>query len=351
MRAAAGALALACLVAGVAFGLSGCRARKGARDKVVIGFSIATDTFIIERWNKDIKIFSDAARELGAEVIVQMSAGGTAEQIAQINFLLARDIDVLVVVAHDTEMLSGVVKKARDARIPVVAYDRLIMGVPIDAYVSFDNREVGRLFGAVLLASVPRGRYLIVNGSVRDNNSYEVNAGLKSMIDPAVARKEIRVVDEIWLEEWSSDEALEKIGAVLERTTDIDAISCANDQIANAAIQLLAERQLAGKVAVVGQDADILSCQHVIEGTQLMTVYKPIARLAQRAAEIAVQVARGQVPTPDFEVDNKSGAMIPFYMEDPMAVFRENMDETVIRDGFHSAEDVYRGGVLRPVRN
>jgi len=348
MRAAAGVLALACLVA---FGLSGCRARKGARDKVVIGFSIATDTFIIERWNKDIKIFSDAARELGAEVIVQMSAGGTAEQIAQINFLLARDIDVLVVVAHDTEMLSGVVKKARDARIPVVAYDRLIMGVPIDAYVSFDNREVGRLFGAVLLASVPRGRYLIVNGSVRDNNSYEVNAGLKSMIDPAVARKEIRVVDEIWLEEWSSDEALEKIGAVLERTTDIDAISCANDQIANAAIQLLAERQLAGKVAVVGQDADILSCQHVIEGTQLMTVYKPIARLAQRAAEIAVQVARGQVPTPDFEVDNKSGAMIPFYMEDPMAVFRENMDETVIRDGFHSAEDVYRGGVLRPVRN
>lgn len=347
MRAVAGALALACLVAGIA----GCRARKGARDKVVIGFSIATDTFIIERWNKDIKIFSDAARELGAEVIVQMSAGGTAEQIAQINFLLARDIDVLVVVAHDTEMLSGVVKKARDARIPVVAYDRLIMGVPIDAYVSFDNREVGRLFGAVLLASVPRGRYLIVNGSVRDNNSYEVNAGLKSMIDPAVARKEIRVVDEIWLEEWSSDEALEKIGEVLDRTTDIDAISCANDQIANAAIQLLAERQLAGKVAVVGQDADILSCQHVIEGTQLMTVYKPIARLAQRAADIAVQVARGQVPTPDFEVDNKSGAMIPFYMEDPMAVFRENMDETVIRDGFHSAEDVYRGGVLRPVRN
>lgn len=347
MRAVAGALALACLVAGIA----GCRVRKGARDKVVIGFSIATDTFIIERWNKDIKIFSDAARELGAEVIVQMSAGGTAEQIAQINFLLARDIDVLVVVAHDTEMLSGVVKKARDARIPVVAYDRLIMGVPIDAYVSFDNREVGRLFGAVLLASVPRGRYLIVNGSVRDNNSYEVNAGLKSMIDPAVARKEIRVVDEIWLEEWSSDEALEKIGEVLDRTTDIDAISCANDQIANAAIQLLAERQLAGKVAVVGQDADILSCQHVIEGTQLMTVYKPIARLAQRAADIAVQVARGQVPTPDFEVDNKSGAMIPFYMEDPMAVFRENMDETVIRDGFHSAEDVYRGGVLRPVRN
>jgi D-xylose transport system substrate-binding protein len=169
--------------------------------------------------------------------------------------------------------------------------------VPIDAYVSFDNREVGASSGAVLLASVPRGRYLIVNGSVRDNNSYEVNAGLKSMIDPAVARKEIRVVDEIWLEEWSSDEALEKIGAVLERTTDIDAISCANDQIANAAIQLLAERQLAGKVAVVGQaPISYPPARHrgdpADDGVQADRPARPTGR------EIAVQVARGQVPNP-----------------------------------------------------
>lgn len=346
------AICLASICLAASFALSSCAAKSpdrktgGNKDRVVIGFSIATDTFILERWNKDIKIFSGAARDLGADVIVQLSAGGTNEQIAQINFLLTRDIDVLVVIAHDTDMLSGVVKKVKDAKIPVIAYDRLIMGVPIDAYVSFNNREVGRLFAKALTSAVPSGRYLVVNGSRRDNNSYEVNAGLHEIIDPYVAAKEVSIVNEIWLDEWSSDEALERIGAVLDQTTDIDAISCANDQIAGAAIQLLAEHRLAGKVAVVGQDAEIGACQKVVEGTQLMTVYKPIARLAARAAELAVGIARGEKPTPDLMVDNRSGSMTPYYMEEPKAVFKGNMDSSVIRDGFHSVEDVYRNATV-----
>jgi D-xylose transport system substrate-binding protein len=333
------------------FLVSGCSAKNsaeaanrdgGKKHRTVIGFSIATDTFIIERWNKDLKIFTGAASDLGADVIVQLSAGGTKEQIAQINFLLTRDIDVLIIIAHDTEMLSGVVKKAKDAKIPVIAYDRLIMGVPIDAYISFNNRAVGRYFGQALMHAVPRGRYLVVNGSIRDNNSYEVNTGLHETIDPAIRSGDIKIVKEIWLDEWSSDEALEKIGAFLDTTTNIDAISCANDQIAGAAIQLLAEHRLAGKVAVVGQDADIGACQKVVEGTQLMTVYKPIARLATRAAGLAVAVARGEKPDSSLAVDNRSGTMIPYYMEEPIPVYRNNMDATVIRDGFHSSEDVYR---------
>ena len=331
--------------------LSGCAAKKqagaalrdgGKKHRTVIGFSIATDTFIIERWNKDIKIFTGAASDLGADVIVQLSAGGTKEQISQINFLLTRNIDVLIIIAHDTDMLSGVVKKAKDAKIPVIAYDRLIMGVPIDAYISFNNRAVGRYFGQTLMKAVPRGRYLVVNGSKRDNNSYEVNMGLHEVIDPAIKSGDIRIVKEVWLDEWSSDEALEKIGAVLDETTDIDAISCANDQIASAAVQLLSEHRLAGKVAVVGQDADIGACQKVVEGTQLMTVYKPIARLATRAAGLAVSVARGEKLMTDLAIDNRSGSMIPYYMEEPIPVYRANMDSTVIRDGFHSFEDVYR---------
>lgn len=324
--------------------LFSCTRQKQAKkeDKLLIGLSIATDTFIIERWNKDIKIFTGAAAELGADVLVQLSAGGTREQIDQINFMLGKNIDILVVIAHDTEMLAGVIKKVHDAKIPIIAYDRLIMGVPMDAFVSFNNREVGRLFGKALLQEVPRGKYLIVNGSIRDSNSFEVNSGLYEIIGPAVERKDIEIIEEIWLEEWSSDEALLRIGEVFERTRDIDAISCANDQIASSAIQLLSEYRLAGKVAVVGQDADIGSCQKIAEGTQLMTVYKPIARLAARAAELAVIIANGEEPVPDLYVDNRSGSMIPFFMEEPKSVFRNNLDSSVIRDGFHSAEDVYR---------
>jgi D-xylose transport system substrate-binding protein len=326
--------------------LAGCgaqsRPEKLEDDVVTIGFSIATDTFIIERWNKDIKIFTGAAKELGAEVILQFSAGGTRSQIDQISYLLDKNIDVLVVLAHDTSLLAGAIKEVKDRRVPVLAYDRLIQGVPVDAFVSFDNQEVGRLFGKALTAKVPRGRYLIVNGSVRDNNSYEVNTGLHEIIDPFIASGDISIVEELWLEQWSGDEASARVAEVLQRTTDIDAISAGNDQLANAAIQLLAERRMAGHVAVVGQDADLLSCQRVLEGLQLMTVYKPIERLASRAAQLAVNLAEGELPEPDRLIENGSDQPVPFFVEMPVAVFSHNMDETIIRDGFHSKEDVYR---------
>lgn len=312
------------------------------RETVRIGFSMATDTFIIERWNKDIKVFNSAARERDAEVLLQMSAGGTEAQIEQVQYLFSQNIDVLVLLPHDTDELAAVAQAALDRNIPVISYDRLIQGVPVSAYISFDNEEVGRLFGRALTEAVPEGRYLIVNGSVRDNNSYRVNDGLYEVIQPYIDTGAIEIVDEIWLDAWSSDEARERIERVLEETTDIDAISAGNDQIANAAIQLLAERRLAGEVAVVGQDADLLSTQRVVEGLQLMTVYKPIHRLATRAAKLAVAIAAGDPPEPDRYVTNGSDEEIPYYVEEPIAVFQHNMEETIIRDGFHSAEDVYR---------
>jgi D-xylose transport system substrate-binding protein len=225
-----------------------------------------------------------------------------------------------------------------------VAYDRPIMQVPISGYVSFDNREVGRLLAQSLASRAPKGNYLIVNGSVHDNNSFEVSKGLHEVLDPLVARKDIVLVDEIWLDFWSFDEARLKIDAVLRRTTDIDAISCANDQLAGAAVSLLSELRLAGKVYVVGQDADLLACQRIVDGLQLMTVYKPLPALATRAARIAVQMARGKRPDPDKYLDNGSGEKIPFYVEKPQAVFKEQMLSTVVEDGFHSREDVYRTG-------
>ncbi len=319
------------------------RTAEDSPDSLRIGFSIATDTFIIERWNKDIKIFTEAAKSLGAEVIMQLSAGGTQAQIEQIEYLLGRDIDVLVVLAHDTDLLSGVIKSVHDKGIPVICYDRLIQGVPVDAYISFDNYQVGRLFGQALTEAVPAGNYLIINGSVKDDNSYKVNDGLHEVIDPAIETGDIQLVEEIWLEEWSSDEATERVREVLERTTDIDAISAGNDQLANAAISLLAELRMAGDVAVVGQDADLLSCQRVIEGLQLMTVYKPIGKLATKAAELAVAMARGaSLPEPDDYMDNGSNEPIPFFREAPVAVYRDTMEDTVIRDGFHSYADVFR---------
>lgn len=315
---------------------------KTESEPVKIGFSSVSDTYLLERWNRDQKIFTSKARALGAEINVQVVPGNAREQVQQIQYLMDQDIDVLVVIPQDMEILAGIIKRVQDKGIPVLAYDRPIMGVPISGYISFDNKEVGRLFSKALLNTVPEGDYLIVNGSIRDNNSYEVNAGVYDVLNPALQSGAVRIIEEIWLDEWSFDEALEKIEAFLESGKHVDAISAANDQIADAAIRLLSERQLAGKIAVVGQDADLLSCQRVVEGTQLMTVYKPIPGLASRAAELAVAFGRGRFPEPDRIFDNGTEEGIPYYVEIPIAVFKDQMDETIIRDGFHSREDVYR---------
>ena len=315
--------------------------------QLTIGLSIATATFVIERWNKDLKVFTGAAKELDAEVIVQLSAGGIREQISQINYLVNRNIDILVVIAHDTELISGAIKQVKDKGIPVIAYDRLIQGAPLDAYISFDSRDVGRQFGLALSGAVPKGRYLAVNGSVHDTNSFFISEGFHEIIDPLIRKGDIDLVQEIWLEEWSPDEALEKIGAIFEKTLDFDAIACGNDAIAGAAIKLLSERRLAGKVAVVGQDADLSACQRIVEGTQLMTVYKPIGKLGVKAAELAVALgrkARGEdivIPPWNTMLDNGSGSAVPAYLSPSQAIFRDNIDE-VIRDGFHSRDDVFR---------
>ncbi len=334
-----GKTVLLLLIAGMLFS---CSKRAEEEGPVRIGFSAATETFLLERWDRDIQIFLSSARDWGAEVIMQKAEGDAQGQIPQIEYLIEQDVDVLVVIPHDMELLAGVLKKAEDRGIPVLAYDRPIMGIPISGYISFDNREVGRLLSHALIRDVPEGNYLIINGSVRDNNSYEVNKGVYEVLKPSIDSGKIHITHEIWLDEWSYDEALEKIEKVFQETQDIQAISAANDQIADAAIRVLSERQMAGQVAVVGQDADLLSCQRVVEGTQLMTVYKPIPRLAQRAAVLAVSFAKGNRPEPNKTLDNGSGTMIPYYVETPVAVFKEQMDETVIKDGFHSREDVYR---------
>ena len=319
-----------------------CKREEIKDEKIRIGFSVATETFLLERWDKDIRIFTNVAGELGADVIFAKTPGTAYDQISQIQYLKDQDIDVLVVIPQDKELLAGVIKKIMDDGIPVLSYDRPIMGIPISGYVSFDNREVGRLLGKALVAEVPKGKYIIVNGSVRDNNSFEVNKGLLEILHPYIVSGDIEIAEEIWLELWSFDEAREKLEPVLDQHPDVSAISGANDQLAGAAVSLLSERRLAGKVAVVGQDADLLACQRVVEGLQLMTVYKPLPNLASRAATIAVRMAKGQIPEPNQYMENGSGKLIPFYVETPIAVYADQMDATVIKDGFHSPEDVYR---------
>lgn len=323
--------------------LFSCPKKENSSKKIIkIGFSVPSDIFLQERWDRDIKIFSSRAKELDSEVIFAKSLNNIKDQESQILFLMKQNIDVLVIIPNDRTSLKNILGKVNDKGIPILTYDRLIMGVPLNGFISFDNQEVGKYLSQALISHKPKGNYIILNGSVKDNNSFEVNLGVHKNIDPLVEAGDIKIIEEIWLNEWSYDEAFIELSRVFDERQDIDAISCANDMMAQAAIKVLAERRLAGTVLVVGQDADLVACQSIIEGTQLLTVYKPIQKLATRAAEIAVYLANGITPEPELYINNISGKSIPFYIETAIPVYKEQMMETVIKDGFHSVDDVYR---------
>ncbi|MCP3763060.1 D-xylose ABC transporter substrate-binding protein [Domibacillus sp. A3M-37] len=313
---------------------------KGNDDKLKVGLSVSDLT--LERWQHDRDFFVAKAEELGAEVLVQSANGDEAKQLSQIQNMLSQDIDALVIIAINSDALSTVVDQAKAEGIPVLAYDRLINGTDIDAYVSFDNVRVGEMQAEYLVEQVPSGKYFLMGGSPTDNNAKMFREGQMNIIQPLVDSGDIETVGDQWAKNWDANEALKIMeNALTANKNDIDAVVASNDSTAGGAIQALDAQGLAGKVVISGQDADLAAVQRIAEGTQTMTVYKPIKNIAEKSAEVAVQLAKGETPTTDSTVNNGK-IDVPFIKLDPIKVGKENLVDTVIKDGFHSYDDVYK---------
>lgn len=325
-------------------GIHGCRvaptggAGKSAKEKrIVVGF--AMDTLKEERWQRDRDFFTERLHKMGAEVIVQHAYNDTAVQLRQIDYLIRRRVDVLVVVPHDASKVAAAINRAKRAGIKVVSYDRLVRNTELDLYVSFDNVKVGELMAGYLVKRVPQGKYVIINGAPTDNNCYMFNEGYKKVLNSPEHQGKIQIVYEAWTEDWRPEEAYRYIEELLRDGKRFDAVIAANDSLASAVIEVLSEWRLAGKVAVVGHDADLSGCQRIVEGTQVMTVYKPIRRLADRAAELVYALARGKTVKTSKRIFNGKH-FVPYEMIEPIPIDAANM-QLVINDGFHALEDVY----------
>ncbi|WP_374723500.1 D-xylose ABC transporter substrate-binding protein [Calidifontibacillus erzurumensis] len=311
-----------------------------ADDKLKIGLSVSDLT--LERWQHDRDFFVAKAEELGAEVLVQSANGDEAKQLSQIQNMLSQDIDALVIIAINSDALSTVVDQAKAEGIPVLAYDRLINGSEIDAYVSFDNVRVGEMQAEYLVEKVPKGKYFLMGGSPTDNNAKMFREGQMNVLQPLIDKGDIEIVGDQWVKGWDANEALKIMeNALTANNNNIDAVVASNDNTAGGAIQALQAQGLAGKVVISGQDADLAAVQRIAEGTQTMTVYKPIKVIAEKSAEVAVQLAKGEKVTSDTTVNNGK-VDVPYIKLDPIKVGKENIVDTVIKDGFHSYDDVYK---------
>ncbi|WP_243355811.1 D-xylose ABC transporter substrate-binding protein [Bacillus litorisediminis] len=309
-------------------------------DGIKIGLSVSD--LSLERWQHDRDFFVAKAEELGASVLVQSANGDEAEQLSQIENMISQGIDALVIIAINSDALTTVVDQAKAEGIPVLAYDRLINGSDVDAYVSFDNVRVGEMQAEYLLEKVPAGKYFLMGGSPTDNNAKMFREGQMNIIQPKVDSGDIEIVGDQWVKGWDATEALKIMENALTATNNqIDAVVASNDSTAGGAIQALQAQGLAGKVVISGQDADLAAVQRIAEGTQSMTVYKPIKAIAEKSAEVAVALAKGESVTADSTINNGK-VDVPFIKLDPIKVDKENLVDTVIKDGFHSYDDVYK---------
>ena len=336
---------LTALLAAFLLVLTGCETPAGdqeavgdaANDTIEIGMSF--DSFVIERWQRDRDVFVSTAKELGATVNVQNANGDVEKQIEQIEYFISRDVDVIVIVCIDSESLKDVVEKAKNAGIKIIAYDRLVTNSNADLYITFDNYMVGKLMAEELLSNgISGGSVLMLGGSPTDNNVPLVENGFTDVCD----KYRIQVLDTMHCDGWRAELAADYIYTHMDLVTQADAIMCGNDNLAGQVIQALSVMRLAGDVMVVGQDADLEACQRIIEGTQTMTVYKPVEKLAKRAAECAIALARGEeLAGNDISTINDGSYVIPYIGLEPIAVNAENMNEVIIGSGFHLKEDVY----------
>ena len=278
--------------------LSGCKkqpeiekAEITQEDIIQIGFCF--DSFLIERWERDRDIFVTTAKELGAEVNVQNANGDVNQQIAQIEYLIDKKMDAILIVGVASDGLSEVVKKAKDAGIVVIAYDRMIYNADVDLYISFDNEAVGELMGEALVQNgITNGKVLVLSGPMTDNNVSMVNEGFTKKM----RENGNEIVDTMYVDNWRPEYASEYIYSHPEVLDEIDAIMCGNDSIATQVIRVLAEKRKAGEILVTGQDADLEACQRIVEGTQLMTVYKPVEVQARTAVECTIGLIEGNMP-------------------------------------------------------
>ena len=303
-------------------------------DSIQIGLSM--DSFLRERWQRDRDVFVSKAKELGAEVNVQNANGDIAEQISQIEYFIKKKVDVIVIVAIDANSLDDVVQKAKKAGIKVIAYDRLICNADVDLYISFDNEQVGALMAQAMKKALGnQGTIIRINGSPTDNNVNMLTEGF----DIVMRGSNIKVDLTEYSEGWRAENGFKVTSDYLISGKVPDGIICGNDGIAAYAIKALAENRLAGKVFVIGQDADLDACQRIVEGTQYMTVYKPVEVLAQRAAERAVELAKGvEIEVPS-TIDDGTYE-VPYEKLQPYAVTKENMDDVIIGK-YHQRSDVY----------
>lgn len=323
-------------------GPSGGNTSSPGQKKIKIGFAMATVKE--ERWQRDHDAFKAHCEKMGVECAITVANNISIRQANDVDNLLTQGIDVLVIAPQDATEAAAMVEKAKAQKVPVISYDRLINSDKIDLYISHQVPVIGRKMAEYALEKVPKGNYVMVYGASTDNNAHIMKKEQLAVLQPAIDRGDIKIVGDQFISDWKNDLAMNFTENALTKENDkIDAFVVSNDGMAGGVISALAKKGLAGKVIVTGQDAGLEALQNIAEGKQSMTVYKPIIPLANAALEAAIKLAKGEkLETTPFKNDQMQGKEVPATLLEVTVVDKDNLMQTVIKDGYAKFEDVYK---------
>jgi len=285
----------------------------------------------------DRPIFEERVAALGDfDVLYSNADQDAAKQQQQAEAALTAGAEVLVLDPVDAQAAVSIVETANAEGIPVVSYDRLVAGGELAYYISFDNEQVGVLQGETLVAALDAdgatGGILMVNGSPTDGNAALFKAGAHSVIDDSG----YTVLAEFDTPDWSPENAQQWVaGQLTQFEGQISAIYAANDGTGGGAIAALKAANVSPLPLVTGQDAELAGIQRIVAGDQFMTIYKAIRAEAELAAEIAVALLRGETVEGDTIVDGTPSTLLT-----PVVVTVDNILDTVVADGFYTAEQI-----------
>ena len=319
--------------------------------KIKIGLSFAD--FATERWPNEAVLLTRLGYQRGAQVIFQVANHDEKLQNEQIENMVSQGVKALIIVAENGETVAPAAAAAHDAGVKVIAYDRLIMTSKIDAYLSFDNVEVGRAQARGVLAARNSGNFVLLGGSPTDNNAHLLRTGQMEILQPFIDSGRIRIVADRWVESWEAANAASVMADILaERKNKVDAVVASNDGTALGALQAMEVQGLAGKVPISGQDATAAGSASIVEGGLTVTVFKDIRKLSPLAIQLALDLVKGVKTGPvaelrmfrlaDLALNRKLTGEVPCFFLKVLPVDKANLYDEVIKTGFQKYDDVYR---------
>ncbi|MCX4763713.1 substrate-binding domain-containing protein [Streptomyces sp. NBC_01275] len=272
--------------------------------------------------------------------------GDAPTQDSQMQKMIDDKVDVILLDAVDSHKIAAMVKKAKEANIPVIAYDRLAEG-PIDAYVSFDNELVGEVQGRTLVEAIGNAdlsdKIVMVNGSPTDPNAGQFKQGALNELNGRVTIAKTYDTDK-WSPEIAQASMTKAINAIGK--DNIAGVYSANDAMAGGIIKALEAAGVSdGDLPpITGQDAELAAVQRIVAGEQYMSVYKPYPGEAEAAAEAAVAKVQGRdiqfdALTRD-KVDSPTDKDIPAKLVTVVALTKSNIKETVVADGIYKVSEI-----------